>query len=79
MNHPFTATMAGLALKQANEPATDFDLRLSGLFSRLFQRAPDTTERELARSFMSAENDQELGWQRLTHALMLTNEFIFVD
>jgi hypothetical protein len=57
----------------------DFENRLDELFQRLFQRPPLASERDLARQFLSAENNAELGWQRLAHALMLTNEFVFVD
>jgi len=79
MNHPFTAEMARLTLNQARPESLDFEKRLDELFQRLFQRPPLASERDLARQFLSAENNTELGWQRLAHALMLTNEFVFVD
>ena len=79
MNHPFAQQMSQAILSRPEAFNLNFGSRLDFLFRQLFQRPPDNTERQLATTFLSQESDQELGWQRLIHALMLTNEFFFVD
>ena len=61
-------------------------LRVVWLYRRLFSRNPEPEEVDIAiqfvRSSNAAANSEKLssnGWQRLAHALLASNEFIFVD
>jgi cytochrome c553 len=84
MNHPFilarSTVLAALAEKRANDPAG----RLAVLTSALFQRPPSPEEDAAALQLVesaSAPPGQSAAkpWAQLAQALMLTNEFLFLD
>ena len=66
-------------------------LRVEWLYRRLFSRNPEPEEVDIAIQFVRSSssvassavaNSEKLssnGWQRLAHALLASNEFIFVD
>lgn len=61
-------------------------LRVEWLYRRLFSRNPEPEEVEIAIQFVrssvarvNSEKSSSNGWQRLAHALLASNEFIFVD
>ena len=60
----------------------DYSRRIDLLHRLLFSRAATADDRSLADEFFgsdpAARESKEL-WERYTHALLLTNEFAFVD
>ncbi len=83
MNSPFLATQAksllGLPeIRDAAEPPQ----RIDALYRRLFIREPAEAERTLGLEFLAQEppsGSQLSTWEQYAQALLLTNEFAFVD
>ena len=60
----------------------DFDRRVELVYRLLFSRLPNPTERTAADEIFAppvASRDDSAAWERYVHALLLTNEFAFVD
>ena len=60
----------------------DYARRVDALYRLLFSRSPATADRQLADEFFGpdlAARESNESWQRYVHALLLTNEFAFVD
>ncbi len=55
--------------------------RVRFLYRRLFSRLPRAEENELAIDYIRSQNQKSetTPWQRLAHALLASNEFVFVD
>jgi hypothetical protein len=78
MNHPFVAECARNLLRRPDlvsltEPAR----KLDRVYAVLYGRPPTDRERVLAADVLAA--DPANGWPRFAHALLMTNEFLFVD
>jgi hypothetical protein len=76
MNHPFVLDCARRVLTRpeiANEK--DFTTRVERLYRLLLGRPPTADEIDLARRYLASG----ASWERYVHALLLTNEFVFVD
>jgi hypothetical protein len=79
MNHPLTRDSASGLMTRADvkrEPTPDG--RLDRAYAILFGRTPDARERAAVREFLGAD-PAEADWQRLGQALLLCNEFAFID
>ena len=77
MNHPFSLAAAkALANRPDVVAASDAPARVARLYPLLYGRAPTADELALARAFMS---DPDGGWEQYAQALLLGNEFAFVD
>jgi mono/diheme cytochrome c family protein len=77
LNHPIVLESArALAARSAAE--TSSERRVDALYRALFQRPPTDGERAAAVAFAAAE-PPAVAWERLAHALLLTNEFLFVE
>lgn len=57
---------------------TDVGERVQRLYQILFQRTPKQQELRLATDFLGVQ-PTPTAWSQFTHALLLTNEFVFVD
>ena len=77
-----------LKLERSSQSAVgDNDtLRVEWFYRRLFSRNPEPEDVEIAIRFVrpssaqaNSEKSTSNGWQRLAHALLASNEFIFVD
>jgi mono/diheme cytochrome c family protein len=80
MNNPFVITAAKELLKRPEvNPLTDVEQRVSGLYRVLYLREPDRDEMSAAHGYLATNNYSATGWERLAQALMLANEFAFVD
>ena len=78
MNHPFVAECARNVLKRPDvageaEPGN----RLAHLYAVLFGRPPTSREKALALELVA--DHSAANWPRLVQALLMTNEFLFVD
>jgi mono/diheme cytochrome c family protein len=84
LNHPFVANRARALVRLAHRAGEDPAKRLAALYSALFQRPPSALEQECALALVPplalppgpTEPDP---WVQLAHALLLTNEFQFLD
>lgn len=79
MNNPF-ALESARKLLQRPEVAAEKDVsgRAGRLYRLLYGRGPDAQEITLAREFL--DRDGTAGaWERYAQALLLANEFVFVD
>jgi hypothetical protein len=80
MNNPFLARAASDAVKRPGVSArADAGDRVGRLYRLLFGRAPTDSETSLAESYLAGEPRPDLAWARYAQALMLTNEFVFID
>jgi len=74
MNSPFAAECARAAARRTDDQPSR---RIETLFALLFQREPTARERSMAMTFLGPAAPAD--WERLAHALLATNEFVFVD
>jgi len=78
MNHPFVAECAkNLLLRPDVAAIVDPRKKLDRLYAILYSRPPTDRERALAMEVVTS--DPAHGWPRFAHALLMTNEFLFVD
>jgi hypothetical protein len=78
MNHPFVAECAkNLVGRPDVASITEPGQKVDRVYAILFARPPADRERALASELLAA--DPGGGWPRLAHALLMTNEFLFVD
>ncbi len=78
MNHPFVMECAKNVLKRpeiANEK--DTKKRIDRLYQVLYGRPIASDESALAERFLASAEEKH--WARFVHALMQTNEFVFID
>jgi hypothetical protein len=83
MNHPWIMDQArGLARRPEVAALADPDLRINTLHRLIYGRPATADEAALGRSFLAAAPkgpDAEAPWDVYAQALLLTNEFLFVD
>ncbi len=85
-NSPFVVEQARqLAARPEVSSVTDTDQRIRRLYYLLFGRQPNDDELALGRQYLSAPpvanepHGQLDPWQRYAQALLLTNEFSYID
>jgi hypothetical protein len=49
------------------------------MYSLVFGREPTSEEASLALAFVAGENEAHEKWARYAQALLVSNEFVFVD
>jgi hypothetical protein len=77
MNGPFARDSAKkLVALPAVQKLTDPGARIELLYRTAYGRDPDANEKKLALAFVAKGADR---WADLAHALLMTNEFAFVD
>ena len=79
MNGPLVATVSqGIVQRDdvTREPNTSS--RVKHLIRILFSREPNAQEERLATEFLGSQ-PSPIAWQQFAQALLLTNEFVFVD
>jgi hypothetical protein len=74
------ATIADYAKRIAarTDLPTEQTAKVNRLYKTLFSRAPVAEERTLANKYLG-EKPVAVKWQNYVHALLLTNEFSFID
>lgn len=78
MNNPFALACARNLLQRPEIGSeTNFDRKIDRVYQLMYGRGTTTPERELAAEFLR-DADAAI-WQRYVQALMLANEFCFVD
>jgi hypothetical protein len=79
MNSLFVLHNARALLARSDvAPEGTFYGRLMGMYRLCYGREADSQERELARAFIG-DGKSSASWQRYAQALLLGNEFVFVD
>jgi hypothetical protein len=79
MNGPLVPTCADLLTsRQEREGGPTVESRVNHVYRILFARSPNETELRLATGFLGAQPTTAL-WQQFAQALLMTNEFVFVD
>ncbi|WP_256200435.1 DUF1553 domain-containing protein [Verrucomicrobium spinosum] len=80
LNHPFAMDQASklaqrLPLEAKQDPANG----ITWLYRELFSRTPSVAEINLAAQLIGGDQATPASWEILCHALMCSNEFLFVD
>lgn len=79
MNGPLVVTCAELLLRRADvATAASETARVQQVYRILFARPPREPELQLAMDFLGTQ-PSAARWQQFAQALLLTNEFVFVD
>ncbi|MCH8828558.1 MAG: PSD1 domain-containing protein [Planctomycetes bacterium] len=77
MNHQFIAECAKRVARRAQLAANgDAQKKVNYLYQLLFSRKPTNEEQKMAAEFHGKTKDR---WPEYVHALLMTNEFVFVD
>jgi hypothetical protein len=91
MNSPFATEQAQALAQRADLMAiTDASARIERMYKILFARLPSQSERDWSLEFIAAEEKAAAtgaagqtpaagAWEKFAQALMMTNEFMFVD
>ena len=82
LNHPFVLAQArNLAGRLVAESAGNASTRIERAYHLLFGRPARAEEIEVCRRFLarSGKTPGEADWAGLTHILICSNEFIYVD
>jgi hypothetical protein len=78
MNHPFVVECAKNLVNRADVASiADPNKKLDRVFAILYSRQPTDRERAVAADVLTGEPAK--AWPRFAHALLMTNEFLFVD
>ncbi len=78
MNNPFVLDAAAHVLRRSEiRGASDTSGKVERLYRLLYGRGPNAEEMSLAREYLGAA--PAVVWQRYVQALLLANEFVFVD
>ena len=80
MNHPF-ALDAARAIQRRPDVLRERgdDAKVARIYRLLYGRAPDADEKAMARAFLADRPDGSDPWPALAQALLMANEFVFVD
>ncbi|MGP0067290.1 MAG: PSD1 and planctomycete cytochrome C domain-containing protein [Isosphaeraceae bacterium] len=80
MNHPFAIDSARAILKRPEiAGARDADARVERLYRLIYARAPTDEDVAMARAFLAGHPVGSDPWPALAQALLMANEFAFVD
>ena len=77
MNHEFVDATAVAVAARPDLQQPGLEDRVSALYAVLFGRRPAGEEMGLARRFL--QGDAEVPWRDYVQALLMANEFLFVD
>jgi len=67
------------AQRVLRESGDAFEARLGRAFELAYGRLPQKEETELFREFCRNHNGDEKSWTAVCHALLSSNEFLYVD
>jgi hypothetical protein len=80
MNHPFVISAArGLVARPELASEDDLDHKLDRLYRMIYGRQPGDADRALAREFLAGSNGGANRWWSFAQALLMANEFVFID
>ena len=80
MNHPFAIESARALLNRPEiTKAPNTDAKIGQLYRLIYTRAPTAEDTATAREFLAAHPAGSNPWPALAQALLMANEFVFVD
>ncbi len=80
MNHPWVMNAAAKTLKRPEIVATkSLDERVDAIYRLCFGRTAAADERSLANEYLKGAASDGIEWKRYVQALLMSNEFYFVD
>jgi hypothetical protein len=80
MNSPFVIEQTAALVKRPEiDSAEQPGERIKRMYSLLLGREPTSEEAALGEQFVTAGDNTEVNWQRYAQALMVSNEFVFID
>jgi hypothetical protein len=80
LNNPLVLECARSTLqRQEVRVVKDLHRRVDRLYRLLYGRAPQAGEIALAEAFLTEAANPAVGWERYLQALLVANEFVFVD
>ncbi len=80
MNHPFVVGAArGMLARPEIAVARSIDDKVEQLYRTIYGRLPGNDERAWARQFLAASTPALDRWPSFAQALLMANEFLFVD
>ena len=79
LNGPFIQWQAEALAANLIKAASDTKERVNIAYKKLFQRTARKSELELARGFLDQRKDLVAAWTEYAHALLASNEFLFIE
>jgi hypothetical protein len=80
MNHPFVIAAArAIVARPVVTAEAEADAKIVRLYRLIYGRAPGNEELVFAREFLSGPPTKPARWHALAQALLMANEFVFVD
>ena len=83
LNNPFIAEQAAKLLErgEVSKHAGDQPRNITSLYRMIFARSPDAEEVKLGQAFIAQESatGEGVAWQKYARALLMSNEFVFLD
>ncbi|HKI20250.1 MAG TPA: DUF1553 domain-containing protein, partial [Isosphaeraceae bacterium] len=80
MNHPFAIDAARTLLTRPEIAAAhDFSAKVERLYRLIYNRSPSGEDISSVREFLAGPPVESTRWRALAQALLMTNEFVFVD
>lgn len=78
LNSEFVRERAKQLASRIEALSTDTESRVTSLYQIVFTRLPTASERSAVQEFLSG-SPKDSGWVDLCHALLNTNEFLYID
>jgi hypothetical protein len=80
MNHPLSIECARRLVRLPDVAgAKEVNARVARLYRLLYGRGPADDEVRLAQEYLEAAGGGEVAWERYAQALLMANEFVFID
>jgi Protein of unknown function (DUF1553)/Protein of unknown function (DUF1549)/Planctomycete cytochrome C len=80
MNNPFVLEQARRLLRRPEIASeTDVARRVERLYHQCYGRGPSADEVKMGLDYLKMSKQEAAGWERYAQALLLANEFVFVD
>lgn len=80
LNAPFIQQQADqLSLRLLNLPSSQLSDRIQTAYTTLFQRFPTAREAAAATRFLTGREQDPTAWAQYAHALLASNEMLFID
>lgn len=80
MNHPFIFDVSGAILARPEiRTISETDAKIDRLVGLIYGRPAEAEDHALARAFLGDSPDRSNRWPALVQALLLANEFVFID
>lgn len=80
MNHPFVLDAPGAILARPEiDAAPEIDAKVDRLDCLIYGRRSGAEDRSLAREFLGGSPSGSNRWRSFVQALLMANEFVFID